>query len=50
MRAGVHVDCVETTSAPSAADATVVLHGWLPGVVPDWSFVLVGTAIKEHDP
>ena len=49
MRAGVHVDCVDVRGT-MRAHATVVLRGWLPGVVPDWSFVLEGTAIKEHDP
>ncbi|MEX1007220.1 MAG: hypothetical protein WD271_05180 [Acidimicrobiia bacterium] len=49
MRAGVHVDCVADLGTIRAR-ATVVLHGWLPGVVPDWSFSLVGTAVKEHSP
>lgn len=49
MRAGVHVDCFDNFGT-IRAHATVVLHGWLPGVVPDWSFVLEGTAIKEHNP
>ena len=41
---------VSSTPARSAAQATVVLHGWLPGIVPDWSFVLTGTAVKEREP
>ena len=49
MRAGVSVDCVEE-SGTMRAQATVVLHGWLPGVVPDWSFALTGTAVKEREP
>ena len=49
MRAGVHVDCVAGWGTVRA-HATVVLRGWLPGVVPDWSFALEGTAIKEVDP
>ena len=49
MRSGVRVDCVEH-SGTMRAQATVVLHGWLPGIVPDWSFVLTGTAVKEREP
>ena len=49
MRSGVHVDCVED-SGTMRAEATVVLHGWLPGIVPDWSFALTGTAVKEREP
>ena len=49
MRSGVRVDCVDVLGT-IRAQATVVLHGWLPGVVPDWSFSLTGTAVKERDP
>ena len=49
MRSGVRVDCVDSLGT-IRAQATVVLHGWLPGVVPDWSFSLTGTAVKERDP
>ena len=49
MRSGVRVDCVEHAGT-MRAQATVVLHGWLPGIVPDWSFVLTGTAVKEREP
>jgi hypothetical protein len=49
MRSEVHVDCVDEVGTVRA-EATVVLRGWLPGVVPDWSFSLIGTAVKEHDP
>jgi hypothetical protein len=49
MRAGVHVDCVDNFGMVRA-QAHVVLEGWLPGFVPDWSFSLAGTAIKERDP
>jgi hypothetical protein len=31
------------------AYVAVVLPGWIPGVVPDWSFRLVGSVTKEHD-
>ena len=49
LRAGVHVDCVDDRGTVRA-QATVVLHGWLPGIVPDWSFALAGTAVKEREP
>jgi len=49
MRSDVHVECVDSFGTIRAR-ADVVLRGWLPGVVPDWSFSLTGTAVKEHDP
>jgi hypothetical protein len=49
MRAGVQVECAETVETVRA-HARVVLHGWIPGLLPDWSFALEGTAVKEHDP
>ena len=51
--AGCVRECTSTASSSLGtirAEATVVLHGWLPGVVPDWSFSLTGTAVKERDP
>jgi len=24
------------------------LHGWLPGLVPDWTFALDARSVKEH--
>ncbi len=49
MGSDVRVACVGSLDT-IRAQATVVLHGWLPGVVPDWSFSLTGTAVKERDP
>jgi hypothetical protein len=49
MRSSIRVDCVEG-SGTMRAQATAVLHGWLPGIVPDWSFALTGTAVKEREP
>jgi hypothetical protein len=43
------VSCSETAGRVLAR-ATVRLEGWLPGIVPDWSFTLVGSALKERDP
>jgi hypothetical protein len=42
------VTCSESGGTVRAR-ATVRLAGWLP-VVPDWSFTLVGSALKEQDP
>ena len=49
MRSAVHVGCVEN-SGTVRARADVVIAGWIPGVVPDWSFTLTATAVKEHEP
>jgi hypothetical protein len=45
----VRVSCRESKTT-MVAQADVVLGSWLPGVVPDWSFELVGSAAKERDP
>jgi hypothetical protein len=45
----VRVECHDAQGRMNAG-AVVVLHGWIPGVVPDWTFDLVGSATKEHDP
>jgi hypothetical protein len=49
MRSGVRVDCADGAGTVRAR-AHAVLRGWLPGVVPDWTFALTGTAVKERDP
>ena len=45
----VQVTCRES-SDPDVMTATahVTLHGWLPGLVPDWTFTLEARAVKEH--
>lgn len=48
LRSGVEVTCSETRAAVSAR-ADVRLGAWL-AFVPDWSFSLVGTAVKERSP
>jgi NAD(P)H-hydrate repair Nnr-like enzyme with NAD(P)H-hydrate dehydratase domain len=48
LRSGVEVTCSETEALVSAR-ADVRLAGWL-AFVPDWSFSLVGTAVKERSP
>ena len=44
----VQVECHDVQGRMTA-DVVVVLPGWIPGIVPDWSFRLVGSATKEHD-
>lgn len=46
---GVQVTC-RASGDPDVMTATarVTLHGWLPGLAPDWSFTLEGRAVKEH--
>jgi hypothetical protein len=49
MRSAVRVGCVDNFGTVRAR-ADVVVGGWIPGVVPDWSFTLTATAVKEHEP
>ena len=49
MRSSVRVRCLAVFGVVYA-QADVVLHGWIPGVIPDWSFTLTGAGVKEHDP
>ncbi|MFI5372730.1 MAG: hypothetical protein ACHQ52_14330 [Candidatus Eisenbacteria bacterium] len=49
MGRGVRITCQEHAGTVSA-HATVHLAGWLPGVVPDWTFTLDGSALKEQYP
>jgi hypothetical protein len=44
----VHVTCSEGSGAVTAR-AQVRFAGWLP-VIPDWSFSVTGTAVKERVP
>jgi hypothetical protein len=48
LRSGVHVTCAEGFGAVTAR-ADVRLPAWL-AVIPDWSFTVVGTAVKEGAP
>jgi hypothetical protein len=45
----VRVECREEQGTMRAS-ADAVLRGWLPGLVPDWSFRVVGSATKERSP
>lgn len=48
LRSGIAVACSETSSTVNAR-ADVRLAGWL-AFVPDWSFSIIGTAVKERSP
>jgi hypothetical protein len=48
---GVRVGCHEDGQDDvMRARADVVLRGWLPGVMPDWSFTLEAQSVKERAP
>ena len=48
---GVQVGCHEDgRDEVMRAHADVVLRGWLPGVIPDWSFTLEAQSVKERAP
>jgi hypothetical protein len=49
MRSSVRVRCLAVFGIVFAR-AEVVLRGWIPGIIPDWSFTLTGTGVQEHDP
>ncbi len=44
----VHVRCETTSEDEMHAIVHVTLHGWLPGLVPDWTFTLDARSVKEH--
>ena len=43
----VDIQC-ESDEDEMRANVHVTLHGWLPGVVPDWTFTLDARSVKEH--
>jgi hypothetical protein len=45
----VHLSC-NTTAGTVIAHADVRFAGWIPLLVPDWTFTLEGTANKERAP
>ncbi|TMK63216.1 MAG: hypothetical protein E6G60_08445 [Actinobacteria bacterium] len=49
LGAGVRVSCIDFFNVMTSR-ADVTLRGWLPGIVPDWTFQLTGRALKEHAP
>lgn len=46
--AEIRVSC-EAAEAVMRSRAEVTLFGWLPGIVPDWSFTLTGQSVKERE-
>jgi hypothetical protein len=50
LGAGVNVACSERGDDVMRARADVVLSGWLPGVIPDWSFTIEAQSVKERAP
>ena len=49
LGSGVQVDCREDPAEEVVkARAEVVLHGWIPGLTPDWSFTLEAQSVKEQ--
>jgi hypothetical protein len=42
------VRCESPSQDVMHAKVHVTLHGWLPGLVPDWSFTLDARSVKEH--
>jgi hypothetical protein len=49
MRSGVQLECADEFGTVRAR-ADVTLRGWMPFLIPDWSFSLTGTAVKEREP
>jgi hypothetical protein len=49
MRAGVQVECSDGVDTVRA-HADVVLPSWFPAVIPDWTFSITGSAVKEREP
>ena len=44
----VSVRCESPNEDEMYATVHVTLHGWLPGLVPDWTFTLDARSVKEH--
>jgi hypothetical protein len=44
----VRVECESPNEDVMRATARVTLHGWLPVLVPDWTFTLDARSVKEH--
>ena len=44
----VSVQCESADEDEMHATVHVTLHGWLPGLVPDWTFSLDARSLKEH--
>ena len=44
----VQVKCESPNEDVMRAKVHVTLRGWLPGVVPDWTFTLDARSVREH--
>jgi hypothetical protein len=44
----VRVQCESPNDDVMQATVHATLHGWLPGLVPDWTFTLEAQSVKEH--
>jgi hypothetical protein len=44
----VRVQCESPDADVMRAKVHVSLHGWLPGLVPDWTFTLDARSLREH--
>jgi hypothetical protein len=44
----VRVECQSPNEDVMRATVHVTLHGWLPGLVPDWTFTLDARSVREH--
>jgi hypothetical protein len=44
----VSISCENANEDEMHATVHVTLHGWLPGLVPDWTFSLDARSVKEH--
>jgi hypothetical protein len=45
----VQISCYEAWGEQvMRVQASVVLHGWIPGLTPDWSFTLEAQSVKEQ--
>jgi hypothetical protein len=44
----VRIRCESPDEDVMRATVDVTLHGWLPGVVPDWTFTLSARSVREH--
>jgi hypothetical protein len=45
---GVRVRCQAPNDDEMHATVNVTLRGWLPGLVPDWTFTLDARSVREH--
>jgi hypothetical protein len=46
----VRITCAGGGGDVMRARASVTLHAWVPGLVPDWSFTIEAQAVKERAP